>query len=401
MIFGLLVIKLIFSYLNVELGYWQSHLTPNVVKFNPLGLPKGFTRVMEYFMIPLLWLYMIKNLRYLGVLLIPVLITVGMLLMNVFTWLVNDVFFLQSFEYTLKLSAPIYFFICLVVHTRKHGFNLKKRTTQILWLCVGLTIVGILIFDPSYNHWRNWLPVYFAGMHTQTYLLAAVAMGFSFSMYINKKYIYMLIFLFLAFLFLYFGYQIRSSLVFFAVYLVTIVFVIHEIFQKVLFKVILLIPVLIVAFFILNSNFDWNKFSSGRVTMYEEKYEMLQTYTVKDYAFGRGKGSDFIYTRDWWYARKNSHNDILTFLIENGLPYTLLFFALFFSLMFFTGKVRLIYLSILIGYLFTSLLSNGIALRPIAGYVVFLVLAGVHCYSNGTLLPESAEDDQEIEPSTS
>ena len=395
MIFLLIVLKLLFSYLNVELGYWQSHLTPNVTKFNPLGLPKGFTRVLEYFIIPLLWLYMIKNIRYLGILLLPVLFTLGMMVMNVFTWLVTDAFFLQSFEYTLKLSAPIYFFICLVVHTRKHGFNLKKRTNQILWFCVALTVIGLLIFDPSHNHFRNWLPVYFAGMHTHTYLLSAVAMGFSFWMYINKRYVYMLIFLFLAFMFLYFGYQIRSALVFFAVYIVTIVFVVHEYFQKVLIKGVLLVPVLIIAFFTINSNFDWNKFSSGRVSMYEEKYEMLQTYTVKDYAFGRGKGSDFIYTRDWWYARKNSHNDILTFLVENGLPYTLMFFGLLLSLMFFTGKVRLIYCSVLIGYLCTSLLSNGISLRPIAGYVVFLVLACIHCYSNGTLLPERNEDTEE------
>ena len=44
LIIALIWIKLLFSYLSVKLSYFQRHLTPNVEKFNPLGLPENFSK---------------------------------------------------------------------------------------------------------------------------------------------------------------------------------------------------------------------------------------------------------------------------------------------------------------------------------------------------------------------
>ena len=62
--------------------------------------------------------------------------------------------------------------------------------------------------------------------------------------------------------------------------------------------------------------------------MYNEKFKMLKSYSMPEYVFGRGAGSDFITTESWWYDDKGSHSDFLTFTVENGIPYLLLFIFL-------------------------------------------------------------------------
>lgn len=396
----LLVLKLLFSYLNVEIGWWQRHLTPNAVKFNPLGIPKEIGRYLEYLMIPLMLLYIFLNLKYARGLLLSLGIIGVMLLFNVATSIHNGLGLLDSIEYTLKLSAPVFFFMVLMMHHRKHGFNLKSLMIRICWFCVALTLIGILIFDPSYNHWRNWLPVYFTGMHTQNYLLVSVLIGFGYWLYLKKQHISLLVLLTGGFLFLNFGYQIRSALVFLLVFMGAAMFSMHRVFQRLILRILVLIPIGLFAFVTLSPSFDWNAYSSGRITMYEEKYEMLQDYSVADFAFGKGKGSDYIRTRDWWYDEKNSHNDLLTFLVENGLPYTLLFLALLFSLVVQQRKPRMLVIGVIAGYLATSLLSNGITLRPLAGYILFMALACIQAYPTAASVPESTRIRFKISKST-
>lgn len=379
-IFILLILKLFFAYLNVEIGWWQRHLTPNAIKFNPIGIPKEITRWLEFLLIPIMGVFLVINGRYLGGLRFSLRILGIMLVLNIFTSIVTGVNLIDSIEYTLKLGAPVLFFMCLIAYNNKHGLNIKKLMKQLVVICFGLTLIGILIFDPSFNHYRNWLPVYFASLHTHNYLLVALFIAIAYYMYTQGKQLSLLLFFIVSFLFLYKGYQIRSALVFYAVYIVAALFVMHKDFQKLISKAILLLPFGVILFFTLSANFDLNKYSSGRVTMYEEKYQMLQEYDAIDYLFGKGRGADFITTSDWWYEEKNSHNDLLTFLVENGVPYALLFLLLLLSIVFNTGKLRLLFAALVFGYLCTSLLSNGIALRTTAGYVIFITLAFIQIY---------------------
>ncbi|WP_374959947.1 hypothetical protein [Gilvibacter sp.] len=385
----LLVLKLVFSYLLVEVGWWQRHLTPNDIKFNPLGIPKEIGRNLEYLMLPLMLLYLAKNLKYARGLLLSLGLILAMLLLNLATSFYTGKGILDSMEYTLKLAAPVLFFCVLMIQHRKHGFNLKALLLGLCWLCVVLTLIGILLFDPSYNHWRNWLPVYFTGLHTHNYLLVGVFIGFSYWLYLKRQYLSVIALLTGGFLFLNFGYQIRSALVFLLVFMGAMLFSMHKTFQRLILRLVILIPFGLLAFVTLSPSFDWNKYSSGRITMYEEKYEMLQDYTVADFAFGKGKGADFITTRDWWYDEKNSHNDLLTFLVENGLPYTLLFLGLLLSLVVQQRRPRMLVIGVVLGYLATSLLSNGITLRPLAGYIVFTALAFIQAYPTLETVPKS------------
>lgn len=378
LIFLLLIVKLTFSYLNVKLSWWQRQLTPNIEKFNPLNLPMSFTKYLEFLMIPLMLWFLIRNYRKIGALWIPIILSGVMFILNIFTYYNNEVGFMESLEYTLKFSSPIFLFTCLIIHYRNTQFNFTKYIHVILLYCLFLTLIGLLFFDPSYNHWKNWLPIYFASLHTHTYVLVCVAIGLSFWFVNRGYYLYLILFLSLYFLFLYKGYQIRASLVFFAIFFLAITYKIHYRLKVLWVKVLAIVPVLVIAFLIFNKSFDFNKFSSGRLTMYQAKYEMLKEYTTNEYLFGKGKGSDFIRTSDWWYEEKNSHNDILTFIVENGIPYASLFLLTIVFLMIYPGRIKLIYISILLGYLVTSFLSNGIVLRTVSGYILFIVLAYVY-----------------------
>ena len=74
-VLSLLCIKLVFSYLDVEIGWWIRHLTPNYIKYNFFNLPRKFSEYIEYAIIPLLIVYILLNFKKLGNLIFPILIS--------------------------------------------------------------------------------------------------------------------------------------------------------------------------------------------------------------------------------------------------------------------------------------------------------------------------------------
>ena len=372
----LITLKLLLSYLSVELGWWQRHLTPNVVKFNPLHLPENITKILEYMIIPILIIFITKNYRYLGKLKKLIYIGILMSMLNIFTGFYNGIDLIKSLEYTLKLMAPVLLFVCIVIQHDKYKFDIKKLTKNLLILCTILTLIGYLIFDRSYNHDKLWLPIYFASVHTHSYVLVIIGMGFSYFLYQNQKYFSFLIFVFLYLVFLYFGHRIRTPMIFFLIYVVFVSSSINNFFKVLWIKLVFFIPIFAVLFILIKQDININEFSSGRLVMYEAKYEMLKGYSPMEYLLGRGKGSDFITTDYWVYEDKNSHNDLLTFLVENGVIYALLFLFLLFSLITLNGrKINIIFSGVVLAYLAASLLSNGLTIRPVASYLLFVVMA--------------------------
>ena len=350
-------------------------LLPNVTKYNPLGLPRDASRYLEFLIIPLIFFLLYRFRKNFGALKIPLGIIVAMFLLNIGTFLINDVEFIDSLEYTFKVGTPVLLFICLVIHYRNTQFNIARYVNVLLLFLLFLTVVGIFFFDVSFNHGRTWLPIYFASLHTHTYVLVSIGVGLSFWFVNRRYYLYLLLFLLAFFYFVYAGYGIRTAVVFFGIFFVAITFKIHTRFQVLWLQLASFFPLLIVLLLVFLSQINFNEFSSGRLTMYQAKYQLLKEYKTEEFLLGRGYGSDYITTTEWWYDEKNSHNDVLTFLVENGIPYALLFLGLIFFLIIYPGRIKLVYISILVGYLATSLLSNGIATRTLAGYLLFIVLA--------------------------
>ena len=99
-ILTLLCVKILFSYLDVQVGWWIRHLTPNFVKYNFLHLPQNFSEYIEYGIIPLVLLYILLNFKKLGKLIYPILISSILFFLNILTAYYNDISFLSSINYT-------------------------------------------------------------------------------------------------------------------------------------------------------------------------------------------------------------------------------------------------------------------------------------------------------------
>ena len=112
--------------------------------------------------------------------------------------------------------------------------------------------------------------------------------------------------------------------------------------------------------------------------MYSEKLSILKDYSVTDYLLGRGKGSDLITTSEWWWEKKSSHNDFLTYIVENGVPYMLMFITLITSILTISRRISVFNLVMIMGYFITSSISNGLATRPLAADIFFIVYAYIY-----------------------
>lgn len=372
----LLVIKLLFSYLNVELDWWTRHFIPNAVKYNPFGISVNTSQQVEYILIPLMVIYLIVYFRKMGILLVPFFITFILYLLNIFTAYYTSNTLIDSINYALKISAPIYFFCVLVVHTKLTGKNIKKELVIFIIICSVLSVFALFFFNPTYNRGSFRWPVFFSGLHTHNYVLVSLFVGVAY-MFKNKKW-WMFFFMLGSFLFLIKGYNVRTAIVFYVLFIMVMLFLTSGFFKYIYIKILLFFPFIFGLAFLYLKDFDWNRFSSGRLTMYEDKLKILGSYGFSDFLLGRGWGSDLIRTEEWWWEEKGSHNDFLTYIIENGILFTIVFTTLILSLLFLSKRVSIVLASLTVGYLLTSLLSNGYAVRPQAAYLFFMVFAYIY-----------------------
>ena len=371
-------LKLIFSYLNVENSYWLRHLPLNVDAFNPLNLPANFSGKLEYIIIPLMVLYLIKNFKALGRFKLTLFIGILLIALNFATSLFTGLPFISSINYSLKLLSPILLFICLVIFSKRQQIDLKRIMLTTFKLCILLTIVALLFFHITMNRVIVQWPIYFDNIHTHSYVLAALSIGVSYLIFKNKATYKLLLFIVASFLILYVGYGVRTVLVLYLIFIIAILYAKNNFFKYLWLQILVISPVIFLVGLFAVQSLDLNRFSSGRLDMYNEKFKMLKSYSMPEYVFGRGAGSDFITTESWWYDDKGSHSDFLTFTVENGIPYLLLFIFLIVTIIPYYKKINLIYFSLLLGYFFSSLISNGIAVRPLAGYIYFIVLAYIY-----------------------
>lgn len=311
-----------------------------------------------------------------GILVVPFLITFVLYALNILTAYYTSNTLIDSLNYALKISAPIYFFCVLVIHTKLTGKNVKNELLFFIIFCAILSVIALLYFNPTYNRGIFRLPVFFSGLHTHNYVLASLFVGVSYLLK-NKKW-WMFFFMLASFLFLIKGYNVRTVIVFYVLFIIVMLYTTSGFFKYLYAKILLFFPFIFgLAFFNLRG-FDWNRFSSGRLTMYEDKLNILEGYGFTDFLLGRGWGSDLIRTREWWWEEKGSHNDFLTYIVENGIPFTIVFTTLIFSLLFLSKKVSIILATLVVGYLLTSVLSNGFAVRPQAAYLFFMVFAYIY-----------------------
>lgn len=374
MIAFLLAVKLTFSYINVELGWWLRHLTPNKVKFNPLHIPDNFQELVEYVLLPMMVLYIFVNIRKLGNLILPLTATFLLYILGTFTAIYNDLSLIQSLNLAFKICAPVYLFIVVMLHYKQDPEGCRKTMLYFFIYCFVLILIGLAIFDVSFNRDKNRLPVYFNGIHTHCYIIAVISMGFC--TLLRKANPWLLYgFMVISFAFLVLGYNVRTAVVLYFLFIAATLYYKDAFFKNTFAKALAYVPFILGLALVYLRNFDFDKFSSGRLTMYEEKLNLLAEYSFLEYILGRGKGADLITTSEWWYAAKGSHNDYLTFLVEYGVLFTLVFIALIASFILLKKRTSIMAAVLVLGYAITSAISNGLAVRPLAAYMFFILLA--------------------------
>ena len=255
----LLTTKLLFSYLNVNFGWWQRDLVQYVDRYNFFGIPKAYDKQVEFVIIPLILFYVIKNYRYFKNSLILLSIFLIMVGLNILTSFYNSVSIVPSVEYTFKVFSPILLFVVLVSHHKKYEYDLKRIMIYFLSFCFVLTMIGYLFLEKSYNHNRLWLPIYFSSVHTHSYIMVISAIGFSYLLLIKKKYINFFIFCISFFVFMYFAHRVRTTLVLFLIYLVFTSFSIHYFFKVLWIKLLFFVPIFALLFLMVSQDFDLNQ----------------------------------------------------------------------------------------------------------------------------------------------
>jgi O-antigen ligase len=140
---------------------------------------------------------------------------------------------------------------------------------------------------------------------------------------------------------------------------------------KLLFGFILpvLIFILIVVF---GENIDWNRMSSGRLTMWDAKINLLVDSTLNQVVFGKGLGSDYIKV-EGWAGEKDSHNNYLQTITELGIIGLTLLIASIVSL--YKLQPNVFGRGVVVAYAISGAVSNGVIYRLVPGYIFALLLA--------------------------
>lgn len=282
----------------------------------------------------------------------------------------------------LRIFAPIFAFTHYASYFKNKKDELIKVSLILLSIVVLLTLYGFVSLPPAQNRVDGfggglWWPAYFSNIHTTTYVISSLFF-ITYSLYqlnITKlsraKVAATFIVVFYA---IGFGWGVRTSTLSILVLVIFLVFVQvakrYGAVKPISFSLILsFFPVW---YFYLFDFELYSKISSGRLTMYVEKYNQLSGNTFITWLIGNGAGSDLIYSDVWWWAKKGAHSDFITVLVEGGVVFLSIFTWIHFKLFNLLKHSQTKYIVVSVGV--TGLLSNGFLTRPVGMYMLVLAL---------------------------
>ncbi|KAI3595327.1 hypothetical protein D8I24_7948 [Cupriavidus necator H850] len=291
--------------------------------------------------------------------------------------IVNEANLFESMANSARTLGPLLYFFALLslrdIGSRKIGMIGCYVVTA---SCV-LAVIGFATLPNAVNRDETWWPAYFDGLHSSSYVLFACALiGYVLLKHrvYRQGWIKLLVIasiLFCSWAFL-FAWGVRT-----VIFASVIGYLLYRFRAR--YLVMSLILAIVVAgqlYGTVGFNYgfaDLDLFSSGRLSMYQEKVNQLSRNDIAGWMIGNGYGSDLIQTDVWWWAEKGAHNDFLTFLVENGALYVCIFCLLLWVLL---RACKGYPFAICMAYsmIFTSLVSNGYFVRPLPAYIMFLAL---------------------------
>ena len=282
------------------------------------------------------------------------------------------------FEY-LKIVTPALMSVLLLRLFEREpalAIRLMKATLALIW---GLVIVALIFLPPSLNRGGElFWPVYFASLHTSSYLVVVCA---ALSLYLfeagelgRRTLIGLLVF---SVVLVFHGWGVRTSMV--AALAFGIVVLIQRTRLAPVALFVLLTVGLAVAFVPLLFGLihlpSWDEMvevTSGRFSMWLQKIDILANSSLSEWLFGHGEGSDWIVSEVWWWSAKDSHNDFIRLLNQQGLVGlgAVLAVLAVWARSFPSGVAA----PLLAALVASTAFSNGIMFRPQAGLIMPLAL---------------------------
>lgn len=289
-----------------------------------------------------------------------------------------DGFALTTFEY-LKIVTPL-LMSAVLLRLFEREPALVVRLMQFTLAIVWLGVIGALLFlPPSLNRGGEpFWPVYFASLHTSSYLVVVCA-GLSLYLYEadhfgKRLFIAQILF---SFVLVFHGWGVRTSMV--AAVAFGLVYFFQHSRKAALVVFLTIVAVLTLAYLPLLFGVvhlpSWDEMvelSSGRMSMWLQKADILANSTLLEWLFGHGEGSDWIVSEIWWWSAKDSHNDLIRLLNQQGLLGLggVLWLLWVWARLFPAGVAA----PLLAALLASTAFSNGIMFRPQAGLLMPLAL---------------------------
>lgn len=267
--------------------------------------------------------------------------------------------------YYLRIINPI---LCVWIYCIYFEPSKVNDSSKIIIIfCSGFLIITVLFGEVSYNRFLNWLPAYIGGVHTTAYFVSILGIWAAVKMISGGKFKVAAFIITITLLLTIFGWGVRSA----SLLLVSAIFIYLLSLTRPEYRISIIIFFATFTFtlFPFIMTLDIDGFSSGRISMYDYKFEQIANRGLLSQLFGSGSGSDLIETDVWWGV-KGAHNDFLTWFIESGLIGLICF--VFFLKNFFISLNGKLVKSVFLACLITSLFSNGIIVRPIPFYLFSL-----------------------------
>ena len=294
--------------------------------------------------------------------------------------IINEISLIESLKNISRTLTPLALIYLLSFQKNiiDHEKLLKLGVSLIIIISL-LNFYAFINFSPEYNRTERFLPSYFGGVHTSSYILLSTYFllfivyetsqkSFAFKIFLT---IYTIFCLYMFML----GWAVRTILLSFSLFHI-LNYLSKKNFKNpfsnfliIFFTIIFLTLVLLEFNIIFIENIDL--LASGRISMYDEKFSLIRNFTIAEFSFGKGFGSDLIFTEVWWWDTKGSHNDFITIFFENGILFFILFVITLNNIykLLENELLKIIFLTMIA----TSLLSVGFMARPIPSYLMVLV----------------------------
>lgn len=283
------------------------------------------------------------------------------------TVLYTDESALSFLSWYLKVFIPLLAAPVIWECSKQEKALLLSRCKFLVVLIAALVFIGLAFLPNIMNRLVSWSPAYFSGLHSTAYV-ACMSAILVHALYKHQHVSIKLFMAYLAvvFIFVYQMWGVRTaSLLLISFYLIN--FLMNSKLGR--YKLSIYIPYFFAAMLVLLLFVDMsiiNSTSSGRISMYIDKYEQLMENDVLQWLIGNGYKSDLIATDIWWWALKGAHSDVITMLVEGGV----IFLASFLYILnqYYSNGNSFIK-CLIIAAMVSALFSNGVFVRPIAGYI--------------------------------